>query len=211
MRTTDLSSCVLYNRLCWLPSSRESSTGIPIEFPIVLRRARAELDLEFASLYSVVHADHWSEANTTISQQTEFEATVLSRTLLTNEQREQMRISNNSRCTFRVMPPRFTGYLDKLPKTSPGPQTGGPSARRHVHWGYFAQAPSTRKFITDPFSTWRLSLHPMIMVLHLGLHKQNYCKQPCFLGICKNFARTRSLGTQIQCWRSLTTFCTDNL
>ncbi len=53
MRTTGLSSCVLYSLLCWLPSSCESSIGIPIEFAIWLWRARTELDWEFASLYSV--------------------------------------------------------------------------------------------------------------------------------------------------------------
>jgi hypothetical protein len=40
MRTTGLSSYVLYSFLCWPPSSCESSIGIPIEFSIVLRRAR---------------------------------------------------------------------------------------------------------------------------------------------------------------------------
>jgi hypothetical protein len=53
MQTTGLSSCALYGRLCCLPSSCESSIGNPIEFAIVLRRARTELDWEFASLYSV--------------------------------------------------------------------------------------------------------------------------------------------------------------
>jgi hypothetical protein len=51
VQTTGLSSCVLYSRLCWLPSSCESSIGIPIEFAIVLQRARTELG---ASLYSVM-------------------------------------------------------------------------------------------------------------------------------------------------------------
>ncbi len=49
--TTGLSSCVLYSRLCWLPSSCEYSIGIPIEFAIVLRRVRTKLDWEFATLY----------------------------------------------------------------------------------------------------------------------------------------------------------------
>ncbi len=44
MRTTGLSSCVLYSRLCWLPSLCESSIGIPIEFAILLQRARKKLD-----------------------------------------------------------------------------------------------------------------------------------------------------------------------
>jgi hypothetical protein len=54
MLTTGLSSYVLYSCLCWLPSSCESSIGIPIEFSIFLRRARTKLDWEFATLYSVV-------------------------------------------------------------------------------------------------------------------------------------------------------------
>jgi hypothetical protein len=53
MRTTGLSSCVLYSRLCWLPSSCEFSIGVPIEFSILLRRARTKLDWEFTTLYSV--------------------------------------------------------------------------------------------------------------------------------------------------------------
>ncbi len=58
MWTTGLSiSCVLHSRLCWLPSSCESSIWIPIELTIVLQRARTELDWEFASLYFV--ANDW--------------------------------------------------------------------------------------------------------------------------------------------------------
>jgi hypothetical protein len=57
MRTTGLSSWVLYSRLCWLPSSCESSIGNPIAFPILLRRARTKLDWEFATRYSVVCPD----------------------------------------------------------------------------------------------------------------------------------------------------------
>jgi hypothetical protein len=57
MRTTSLSSCVLYSWLCWLPSSCESSIGIPIVLAIVLLRVRTELDWEFASLYSVAAHD----------------------------------------------------------------------------------------------------------------------------------------------------------
>ena len=53
MRTTGLSSYVLYSCLCWSPSSCESSIGIPIEISILLRRARTKLDWEFATLYSV--------------------------------------------------------------------------------------------------------------------------------------------------------------
>ncbi len=53
MRTSGLSSCVLCSRLCWLSSSCESSIGIPIEFAILLWRARTKLDWEFATLYSV--------------------------------------------------------------------------------------------------------------------------------------------------------------
>ncbi len=56
MQITGLSSCVLYSRLCWLPSSCKSSIGFLIEFTILLQRARAKLDLEFATLYSVFSA-----------------------------------------------------------------------------------------------------------------------------------------------------------
>ncbi len=55
MRTTGLSSCILYSRLCWLPSSCKSSIGIPLEFAILLQRARTKLDWEFATLYSSVY------------------------------------------------------------------------------------------------------------------------------------------------------------
>jgi hypothetical protein len=48
-------SFVLYSRLCWLLFSCESSVGIPIEFAIVVQRARTELEWENASLYSVVN------------------------------------------------------------------------------------------------------------------------------------------------------------
>ncbi len=51
MRTTGLFSCVLFSR-CYVGClfSRKSTIGIPIEFAILLQRARTELDWEFASL-----------------------------------------------------------------------------------------------------------------------------------------------------------------
>ncbi len=55
MRTTALSSsCALYSWLCWLPSSRKSPIGIPIEFSTLLQTARTKLDWEFVTLYSVL-------------------------------------------------------------------------------------------------------------------------------------------------------------
>ncbi len=56
-RTTKNAYRPIYSVWCWLPSSCESSIGIPIEFAIVLQRARTKLNWEFASLYSVTSKD----------------------------------------------------------------------------------------------------------------------------------------------------------